>query len=540
MTDRTDKKDMMWNQDEIAGHLRSAVDTLTPDVFDKIDLTTPQEIYVGASKTIRMYRRMRTAAVGLAACLCMAVLGGGISAYQNRRVDSVIGIDVNPSIELSVNRRDKVLKAEPLNGDAEVILDDMNLEQVDLDIAVNALVGSMVRHGYLNEMDNAILVTVSNEDREKASVLRQDVVVDIEESLEEHKVQAVVYDQEVTSRDEVRELADEYGISYGKAYFLQELAEENDLSEEELEAFAAMTMEEIAREIAERSYTVRQEDPAKRETASQTGQETEPKTDGVSERTEPTDETETDGTEGESESEESASAQSGADTAGNSQGNDLSGTSGAETTAAQETEEEISGSARGVKIDYVDFEAGSLNIVFQEKVKWKSPTVSVRDENGQSYSAMITDTGSDSCEVSVRGVQGGLEYTFTLGGVASREGGAYGTVRGYFEAPDIAEELLEESEEDWEDEEEEETTKAAVQTEPGETSQAESQSVSEETSGDADGASSDAGSMDASDSAGEAGQDLDAQPESGQSEKERSGKNGRQEEQDAEIPAADG
>ena len=143
----TDHSDLKWNNDEIAGHLRSAVEALTPDVLSRIDFTTPQEIYAGPSKTVRLYRRMRTAALAAAACLALAVVSGGVAGYQNRRVDSVIGIDVNPSIELSVNRRDKVLRAEALNADAREVLDNMDLENVDLDIAVNALIGSMVRHG---------------------------------------------------------------------------------------------------------------------------------------------------------------------------------------------------------------------------------------------------------------------------------------------------------------------------------------------------------------------------------------------------------
>ena len=136
----TDHSDLQWNNDEIAKHLKSAVDTLTPDILDKIDLTTPQEIHIGPSKVTRIYRRMRTAVTVAAACLCVAVLGTGVAIYQNGRVESVIGIDVNPSIELSVNRNDKVLKAEPLNSDAEEILDNMDLEHVDVDIAVNALI----------------------------------------------------------------------------------------------------------------------------------------------------------------------------------------------------------------------------------------------------------------------------------------------------------------------------------------------------------------------------------------------------------------
>ncbi|MFQ9208336.1 MAG: hypothetical protein ACLR3S_03645 [Clostridium fessum] len=114
----TDHSETAWEQDEIESHLRSAMDALTPNVFDKIDLSTPQEIYVKPSRRVRMYRRMRTVAMAAAACLCVAVLGGGVSFYQNHRVDSVIGIDVNPRLNFP-STDEKVLQANPLNEDAE-------------------------------------------------------------------------------------------------------------------------------------------------------------------------------------------------------------------------------------------------------------------------------------------------------------------------------------------------------------------------------------------------------------------------------------
>ena len=446
----TDHSETAWEQDEIESHLRSAMDTLTPNVLDKIDLSTPQEIYVKPSRRVRMYRRMRTVAMAAAACLCVAVLGGGVSFYQNHRVDSVIGIDVNPSIELSVNRNEKVLQANPLNDDAEAILDDMNLKNVDLDIAVNALIGSMVRNGYLDELDNAILVTVTNEDEKKASSLRQDVVGDVETSLQEHAVQAVVYDQQMKVTEEIQNLAEKYHISYGKAYFLQELIRDNDLNEADMKEFAGMTMEEIAREIADRAYTVGysktdstlETDAAlvHEVTLPQTGEETLPET----------------AEESSSQPEAPSSAAEQPSTA----------VRPAETAAAadeNEEEEDDSGSKKTAKIDYVDYESGSLNIVFKEKVKWKNPTVSVADADGQSYSARITDTGGTSCEIHVKGLPSNVECTFTLAGVAVRDGGSFGTVKGYFETPDIADDLIEEDD-DSEDEDAEtktsETTRA--------------------------------------------------------------------------------
>ena len=35
-----------WNNDEIASHLKSAVEALTPNVLDRIDLDTPQLRYI--------------------------------------------------------------------------------------------------------------------------------------------------------------------------------------------------------------------------------------------------------------------------------------------------------------------------------------------------------------------------------------------------------------------------------------------------------------------------------------------------------------
>ena len=330
-----------------------------------------------------------------------------------------------------------------------VVEDDMNLKNVDLDIAVNALIGSMVRNGYLDELDNAILVTVSNENEKKASSLRQDVVGDVESSLQEHAVQAVVYDQRMKVTGEIQDLAEKYNISYGKAYFLRELIRDNDLTENDMKKFAGMTMEEIAREIADRAYTVgySKTDSTIETDAALVREVTLPQTEE-----ETLAETTVEST-GQPENEPTPAEQP------------STAVRPVETTAAaDEDEEEVDSGGKKAKIDYVDYESGSLNIVFKEKVKWKNPTVSVVDPDGQSYSARITDTGGTSCEIHVKGLPANTECTFTLGGVAVRDGGSFGTVKGYFETPDIADDLIDEDDDDADDE--------TVETKPSETSRA--------------------------------------------------------------------
>lgn len=41
MKQRSDQD--QWNKEQIEVHLKSAVDALTPDIFDRLDLSVPQE-----------------------------------------------------------------------------------------------------------------------------------------------------------------------------------------------------------------------------------------------------------------------------------------------------------------------------------------------------------------------------------------------------------------------------------------------------------------------------------------------------------------
>ena len=60
-------------------------------------------------------------------------------------------------------------------------------------------------------------------------------------------MEAVVYDQQVIADEEMSALAEQYGISYGKAYFLKELIDQNDgLTMADMEELAGMTIEELA------------------------------------------------------------------------------------------------------------------------------------------------------------------------------------------------------------------------------------------------------------------------------------------------------
>ena len=160
---------------EIELWLRQAAEAEAPDLLDGI--MKGIEEGRGRDQNISIiqgdFRRKKKKglALGSAAAALAMLLGAGFYFSYNYSVDSLIGIDVNPSLELEVSKRERVISARALNGDAETVLSGMDLKNVDLDVAVNAIIGSMLQNGYLSADGNSIFVTVENDDENKGQVL---------------------------------------------------------------------------------------------------------------------------------------------------------------------------------------------------------------------------------------------------------------------------------------------------------------------------------------------------------------------------------
>ena len=134
-----------------------------------------------------------------------------------------ISFEVNPSIELKVNNQRRVDDVICHNDDAVLVLDDMDLKNTDLDVAVNAVIGSMFKHGYISEAKNSVLVSVQGSDQEKRNALKQDVATDVKDILSGYSLEASVVSQDYDFSKEREALAKQYGISVGKVTLIQKL-----------------------------------------------------------------------------------------------------------------------------------------------------------------------------------------------------------------------------------------------------------------------------------------------------------------------------
>lgn len=170
-------------------------------------------------------RRWQNFAAAVAAALVLVIGGGSFFGWRYANApDSLVDIDVNPSVQLTVSRNEKVLSCEALNADGTEIIDDMDLRGAQLNVAVNALIGSMVQHGYIDELKNSVLITVANEDAAKAKALQESLMADISGLLAGESLDAAVMGQTITTRDQtLASQAETYGISAGKAALIQRI-----------------------------------------------------------------------------------------------------------------------------------------------------------------------------------------------------------------------------------------------------------------------------------------------------------------------------
>ena len=207
-------------EEKLAGGIRN----MKPDMLDSL----MSEIYGagGAEPEVprskRSFKYVYRAAIGLAAVLLLFFAGTQL-AEKPAETFAVVGLDVNPGIELSLDKDERVISADAVNDDGIKILDEMDLRGSDIKVACNALIGSMLTKGYLSRESNSILVTVRAVDKKEGEKLEKELSDNLNSFLENSEIAAAIVGQYVNDDSDLKAFADEHGISVGKAWLIQEL-----------------------------------------------------------------------------------------------------------------------------------------------------------------------------------------------------------------------------------------------------------------------------------------------------------------------------
>ena len=237
--------------EQMERHLASAVEKTAPDDVNGVLSRCEERKGTVIPMTTKKTTKRRWTSL-IAACLAVMLLGGGLFYQQVNAVASVVSLDVNPSIELKVNRREKVLVCTPLNEDAKAILADMgsgaDLKGAKLDVAVNAIVGSLVRNGYLDSISSVFMISVEDKDTARAEKLQRELTSTVDGVLQTSESRASVLTQTLTQDAGLTQQARENSISTGKAALVNRVLALNATLK--FDALAKLSVEEL-KDLAE-------------------------------------------------------------------------------------------------------------------------------------------------------------------------------------------------------------------------------------------------------------------------------------------------
>jgi len=184
----------------------------------------------------------------VASAAALVIISVGTWAYASPY--SYVSLDVNPSIEFTVNRFDRVLRVKAVNDDGEEILQEISLEDLEnqtIEDAIISTVAQISEAGYFNgDIEGGIVIATSGKDEEKAEELAQELLLSVENEIIENGDEVIVeaFSVGLERVEEARAL----GVTPGKLNLVEKLqASATDPSTIDLEEWLTMPVKDIMR-----------------------------------------------------------------------------------------------------------------------------------------------------------------------------------------------------------------------------------------------------------------------------------------------------
>lgn len=192
--------------------------------------------------------------LSLLALVPVVLVGCGASETQYKVPNAYLTIDINPSVEIITDEEGLITVVTPLNEDAELLLIDVDFTGMAIDEATEKIVEMAIEMGYIGfTSDNAIIITA--EAGEATENLTKTLAEKVEAFVSKRKMNIEVLKSNFEATPEIKELANELGISIGKLKLITVAMANNP--ELTVEAGADMSVRDINRIIIDARKEIR-------------------------------------------------------------------------------------------------------------------------------------------------------------------------------------------------------------------------------------------------------------------------------------------
>ena len=173
-----------------------------------------------------------TKTVSVISCVCLLLnffIGGGAMLTKTFAAEDYrIMLDINPSIEISVDENNNIKDFVGLNDDGSKVLDGMKIKGEATDDALKTVISEVVAQGYISAEANSVLVSIEGVDESRSDEIKEDIARCISQTLTEKSLDGTIVVQIIPSDDEsLASISETYGISEGKAQLINQIIEQN-------------------------------------------------------------------------------------------------------------------------------------------------------------------------------------------------------------------------------------------------------------------------------------------------------------------------
>lgn len=124
-----------------------------------------EKVYARKKKRTSPLRNFAAAA----ACALLVFLAGG--SYLYFTPTAYISVDVNPSLELGINRFDRIVSVTGYNEDGKALADSLDLKYMDYSDALEALLADQDMEVYLSDNADVVLTVAGKSENQSSQIL---------------------------------------------------------------------------------------------------------------------------------------------------------------------------------------------------------------------------------------------------------------------------------------------------------------------------------------------------------------------------------
>ena len=185
---------------------------------------------------------LRPVALGASVMLLMIIAISGWYQFT-MSPDSRIYFDVNPGIEIVMNRREQVIDLIGTNSDGKDLTKAIDYKGENIETVQNRILEKMVEENMLAGSRQVMLVSALHDDPEESKQLAREFDQGIHQFFENQEVELVVLRQNLVFSNTLEEFSKTYNMSIGKMTFIRNLMILNpDL---QLENLVDLSLEEL-------------------------------------------------------------------------------------------------------------------------------------------------------------------------------------------------------------------------------------------------------------------------------------------------------